>query len=270
MEINLATWPTVDEQALSEPQRVTFLARVSAVRLYLNGGDGKHIREKAGISRGQVYRMLTERCLAPHPDGRIYGWRGLLPHQRIHPYTRTAPLVVNPWGGRAAGALQALFQSAAGQGLEAEFRQQILGSRKTLESSRRPRAVLYRWFLTALRERGFEQRGEWPFNVTKQGYTAICHYMNAVIATAPLRTRSALLGGPEAERKTRTGDGTRRPPLRLFERVECDAHKLDARMVVLVPSTRRLRAAGHPPPLGGRADRSRLARHSRLQLVLAT
>ncbi|SOY77669.1 hypothetical protein CBM2589_U10171 [Cupriavidus taiwanensis] len=44
----------------------------------------------------------------------------------------------------------------------------------------------------------------------------------------------ALLGGPEAERKTRTGDGTRRPPLRLFERVECDAHKLDARMVVLV------------------------------------
>lgn len=236
VEINLTTWPTVDEQALPEPQRVTFLARVSAVRLYLNGADGKHIREKAGISRGQVYRLLTERCLAPHPDGRIYGWRGLLPHQRIHPYTRTAPLVVNPWGGGAAGALQALFQSAAGQGLEAEFRQQILGSRKTLESSRRPRAVLYRWFLTALRERGFEQRGEWPFNVTKQGYKAICHYMDAVIATAPLRTRSALLGGPEAERKTRTGNGTRRPALRLFERVECDAHKLDARMVVLVPS----------------------------------
>ncbi|SOY74547.1 conserved hypothetical protein [Cupriavidus taiwanensis] len=74
VEINLATWPTVDEQALPEPQRVTFLARVSAVRLYLNGADGKHIREKAGISRGQVYRLLTERCLAPHPDGRIYGW----------------------------------------------------------------------------------------------------------------------------------------------------------------------------------------------------
>ncbi|MFJ1259377.1 helix-turn-helix domain-containing protein [Cupriavidus sp. CuC1] len=123
MEINLTTWPTVHEQALAEPQRANFLARVRAVRLYLNGADGKEIQAKAGISRGQVYRLITERCLAPHPDGRIYGWRGLLPLQRIRPYTRTAPLVVNPWGGGAAGALQALFQSAAG--LEAEFRQQI-------------------------------------------------------------------------------------------------------------------------------------------------
>ncbi|SOY77670.1 conserved hypothetical protein [Cupriavidus taiwanensis] len=189
VEINLTTWPTVDEQALPEPQRANFLARVRAVRLYLSGADGKEIQAKAGISRGQVYRLITERCLAPHPDGRIFGWRGLLPHQRIRPYTRTAPLAVNPWGGGAVGALQALFLSAASQGLEAEFRQQILGNRKTLESSRRPRAVLYRWFLTALRERGFEQRGEWPFNVTKQGYKAICHYMDAVIAAAPLRTR---------------------------------------------------------------------------------
>ncbi|WP_179257802.1 hypothetical protein [Burkholderia sp. AU6039] len=34
----------------------------------------------------------------------------------------------------------------------------------------------------------------------------------------------------------RAGDGTRRPPLAPFERVECDAHKLDTRMTVLVPS----------------------------------
>jgi len=206
------------------------------VRLYLDGASGADIKEKAGIGRSQVYRLITERCLAPHPDGRIYGWRGLLPHQRIRPYTRTAPLAVNPWGGGAVGALQVVFHSTAGEGLEAAFREQILGSRKTLESTRRPRTVLHRWFLTALRERGYEQRGEWPFNVAKHGYKAVCQYIDEVIAAAPLRTRSALLGGPEAERKARTGDGTRRPPLRLFERVECDAHKLDARMVVLVPS----------------------------------
>jgi len=243
VEINLATWPAVDDQALPEAQRANFRARVCAVRLYLDGASGRDIRTNAGIGRGQVYRLITERCLAPHPDGQIYGWRGLLPHARIRPYTRTAPIAVNPWGGGAAGALQAVFRSAAGQGLEAEFRQQILGHRKTLESTRQPRAVLYRWFLNALRERGFEQRGEWPFNVAKQGYKAICRFIADVIAAAPLRTRSALLGGPEAQRKTRTGDGTRRPALRLFERVECDAHKLDARMVILVPSPH----GGHEP-----------------------
>lgn len=51
----------------------------------------------------------------------------------------------------------------------------------------------------------------------------------------PVRARE-LTGGQDAVRKARAGDGTRRLPLAPFERVECDAHKLDSRMVVLMPS----------------------------------
>jgi transposase InsO family protein len=57
------------------------------------------------------------------------------------------------------------------------------------------------------------------------------------------RQKLKQLGGPDGERKARAGDGTRRPVLKVFQRVECDAHKIDARMVVLVPSPH----GGHEP-----------------------
>jgi len=95
--------------------------------------------------------------------------------------------------------------------------------------------AVFRWFLAELRARGFERRGEWPFNVEKRGYVTLARYIDRVLAEHPSRARQ-LAGGAEAVRKARAGDGTRRPPLAPFERVECDAHKLDARMTVLVPS----------------------------------
>lgn len=234
-EIDLTSWPQVDQEALSQQQRERFARRVRAVQLYLLGASATRIREECGIGRFQAYRLLTERCLQLHPDGRVYGWRGLLYYQRIKPYTRAVPVRPSAWGGGAGGALQWVFESPTGRELETRLREQILGRRGELESSRRPRLAIFRWFLEELRQRGFERRGEWPFNVEKRGYVTLCRHIDRVLADHPQRQRQ-LVGGPEAVRKARAGDGSRRPDLRLFERVECDAHKLDARMVVMVPS----------------------------------
>ena len=142
---------------------------------------------------------------------------------------------MNAWGGGAVGALQWLFESPDGRGLEARLQERILGKRHELDGPTRPRIVLFRWFLEELRKRGFERRGEWPFNVERRGYVTLCRYVDRVLAAHPQR-HLQLAGGPEAVRKARAGDGTRRPTIGLLERVECDAHKLDARMVVFVPS----------------------------------
>jgi hypothetical protein len=164
-EIGVASWPEVDVPALSVDRRALYGRRAQAVRLYLEGATDTMIRSACGMGRGQAYRLLTERCLAQHPDGRVWGWRGLLPHTRTKTYNRTAPLKPNVWGGGVVGALQWLFESPAGRGLEERLQGQILGKRGELESSRRPRLAIFRWFLAELRERGFERRGEWPFNV---------------------------------------------------------------------------------------------------------
>jgi hypothetical protein len=67
------------------------------------------------------------------------------------------------------------------------------------------------------------------------GYVSIAAFIDRVLAENPGRHR-ALEGGKDAQRKARAGDGSGRPDLGPFERVECDAHKLDARMVVMIPS----------------------------------
>ncbi|WP_236674454.1 transposase [Paraburkholderia hospita] len=186
------------------------------------------------MSRVQTYRLLTERCLAVHPDGVVHGWRGLLPYARVKSYDRKAPIKPNVWGGGAVGALQWVFESPAGRGFEKCLREHILRKRSVLESSLRPRMAVFRWFLAELRDRGFEYRGDWPFNVEKRGYVTLSRFVDRVLAENPARARQ--LAGDDAARKARSGDGTRRPFLAPFERVECDAHKLDSRMVVLVPS----------------------------------
>ncbi len=80
---------------------------------------------------------------------------------------------------------------------------------------------------------GYEQRGEWPFNVERLGYVTVCAYIAKVLAQNPARQREILVG-QDAVRKARAGDGVHRPKLQVFGRVECDAHTLDARMVVMV------------------------------------
>ena len=104
-----------------------------------------------------------------------------------------------------------------------------------LGAAKRPKQELFAWFIKELRAAGFEARGEWPFNVEKLGYVSICKFIDKVMDENPRRQRQ-LLGGREAERKARASDGADRPLLRVFQRVECDAHKLDSRMVVAIPS----------------------------------
>ncbi|MFX6036207.1 hypothetical protein ABTE74_22730, partial [Acinetobacter baumannii] len=63
------------------------------------------------FSDKQVYRLISERCLQAHPDGRPYGWRGLVPWLRVRPYRRRTKIRVDRFGGGAAGALQATLDA---------------------------------------------------------------------------------------------------------------------------------------------------------------
>lgn len=234
-EIDLGTWVQVDPDALPSAQRERFMRRKRAVQLYLDGASAEEIRQHTGEDRANTYRLIVSRCLQPHPDGELYGWRGALPFLRVKGYNRRAPPEADEVGAGTSGALQWLFASPEGRVLEQRFREQILKKETGLEGRRRPRQTLFRWFLTELRSLGYERRGEWPFNVEKMGFVTVAKFIDRVLADNPRRQR-LILGGEEARRKAIAGDGTRRPELALFDRVECDAHKLDIRMVVALPS----------------------------------
>lgn len=234
--VNLENWPGVDPDALPEERRSQYLMRRKAIEMYLAGASDADLRESTGIPRSNVYRMIADRCLMQHPDGTLVGWRGALPFYRVTSYRRSSAPSIRPNSkGGAVGSLRWLFESPGGAALEAKFRKQILARSSKLGAIKRPKQDLFTWFIKELRTAGHEARGEWPFNVEKLGYNTIVKFIDQVLNENPVRQRT-LLGGKDADRKARAGDGVDRPTLRLFQRVECDAHKIDARMVVMVPT----------------------------------
>ncbi|MEQ1561038.1 MAG: hypothetical protein ABL933_19170 [Methyloglobulus sp.] len=232
---DVENWPTPDEGAFSEKIRSKYLNRKNAVKMYLSGCSDDTIRSNCGMCLVQVYRLITERCLQIHPDGLIYGWRGLIPSLRIKAYDRTKPFNIDAYGYGSAGVLQSVLNQHPE--FRTSFEKYILRSfqKHELGEGKRPRQKQWKWFLDQLRKLGYEQKNQWPFNTESMGYMTICKYINHVLDSNP-KQAVRVLGGPDIEKKFIAGDGVDRPVNNIFQRVEMDAHKIDGRFCVMMPT----------------------------------
>lgn len=88
--VDTSIWVTPDEGALTGKMRDRYFLRKLAISLYLSGASDLVIKQRCLIGSKQVYRLIRERCLEVHPDGRPYGWRGLLHGVRIQAYKRAS------------------------------------------------------------------------------------------------------------------------------------------------------------------------------------
>lgn len=91
-------WPSVDPGALEPPRRAIYQQREQAIHAYLLGVPLADIARNNKIDASFLTRLLA-RCLALHTDGRIQGFRGLIPHARVR---HTAGADKRTAGGRAA------------------------------------------------------------------------------------------------------------------------------------------------------------------------
>lgn len=232
--ISTDNWPTPDEGALKDDVRTQYLARKRAISLYIDGASDATIRSSTGISFKYASRLARERCLKTHHDGQIYGWRGIIPHQRINSYKRKSKIRVDVFGCGAVGALTAVFDRYPD--LRERFHKRILkaASETVLSEARRKKGSHWKWFLDELRKLGYDAAKEWPFNTQSCGYASICRYVDRVFAENP-KVAARVLGGKELHRKMIAGDGVDRPVKELLHRVEMDSHKLDGRFCVMIP-----------------------------------
>jgi len=106
----LETWPTVDHTALATARRDTFCQRAEAIRLFVLSDDVSlvEIEARTGVPRQSFFRLFS-RCIERHPDGRIHGFRALVPHVRLKSYIRRTPVRLSTRGGNASGALSQLL-----------------------------------------------------------------------------------------------------------------------------------------------------------------
>ena len=233
-EFDPAGWPDLDVGALDADALTEYLLRKTGVLQYLAGASEDELRRVHRMGTRYLNRLVRDRCNAPHPDGGIYGWRGLVKHRRVKAYVRQLPVKPDADGRGSVGALGAMLLREPG--LAVRFERCVLKScaDRRLGQSRRPRHVVWAWFLAESRKLGFDTRNEWPFTVQTMGYSSVVRFIDKTLAAHPSRAAS-VVGGPEGAKKMLAGDGVGRPMLAPFERVEMDAHKLDCRICILMP-----------------------------------
>jgi hypothetical protein len=222
----------VDELSLGEEDRTAFLCRHEAIQRYLAGASLNSIKAATGISGTVLYRQLA-RALTVHPDGRIWGMRALIPRVRVSGAPYGAQSGRTDMDARA-GAFARLLRNHPE--LDQLIRAYVLklAAAGPIQESRIPIFALRTRFLQACRKLGLGSRHAYPFNTQTLGYVSLARYVRRLLAQPSLR--AAYIGHGEAgARKFRTGDGRHRPVFAVYERVECDAHRIDAVFCVLVP-----------------------------------
>lgn len=231
---NLDDWPPVAFTTLPERRRNEYLRRELALRRWLSGDPLTEIEAQSGLQRQQIYNLLR-RCLSKHPDGRIYGFRGLLPYEHVKRYVRTEP--VPPGEERktagAAGAMRQLIERYPAL-LETVTRciraGEVVLTRAGHVSGLRE---LHRVFIKQCEALGIAAH-RYPLNQVQKGKRALSELVKALINesfTRAAHASSANRVAPPWEFLSETS-GVSPPTIAPLEVVEFDGHKLDVRLRV--------------------------------------
>jgi len=235
-ELDLSSWPAFDASALRNPQRAIYLARRQAIELYVASTSLATIEARTGVKRAHLYRML-DHCLVPHEDGRVFGWRALVPYTRVTPYQRISLVRPTADGFGAAGAFDELLQRHPA--IAEWISQQVRAKRVNLDQTSTSEGLLVRLrglkhlhadFLRRCREAGLTA-ADYPFSAQRMGIRSL----SKVVRAECLRTfgRAARLAG--ASHLKGMPGGVSAPAARqAFDIVEFDGHRLDVRLKVVV------------------------------------
>lgn len=229
---DLSLWPMVDPGALDNQRRTDLLARMDALRLYLARSPIEAIESATGVGRSHLYRLI-KRCISPHPDGRIRGFRALIPYGRAKSYERIKPVApttrTRPSG--SSGAMTRLLQQHESLTL---FLRRCLFERAIYIGEVDQICGLHtvhRGFLDACRELGLTVT-DYPLNQERQGIRSLSKAIHQLatqsFASGARAAGAERVSAPWADAAYARQAGARRP----LEIVEFDGHKLDIRLHV--------------------------------------
>lgn len=153
--------------------------------MYAAGSSVAEIEATTGVGR-TLLPVITDKCLSLDKDGRIKGYRALIPYKNSKPYIRTAE--VKGKFPDSQGGSSGLFANTLKRFPELE--KKLLQHIKKTNSPRlnvhekRIRAKdLHRIFISYLRNAGVSPT-DWPFNTRYLGLRTIQKYLNWVLDNA--------------------------------------------------------------------------------------
>lgn len=232
---DLDTWPQVNTAALSEKHIQVFNRRSLAIRMYAQQNSLKSIEMTTGIDRASLYRLI-ERCGETDIDGKIAGFRGLVPYRQNTLLRNNNPKKLISRAPKP-GALSALFSSYP-YIREQLFEYAILGKLEGLRSREISPATadIHSKFLELCEKSGITSP-HYPFNSQSLGKPAIARW----VAKTRLNESIKYLGStqPQLAAHVRSFSDAMlasEPVTRCYQRVECDGHQIDLHCMIEIPS----------------------------------
>jgi len=220
----LENWPTVDRESISEKKRALFDRRVGAMKAYALNVTLKKIRSQFQIGEDEVRRHFR-RCVSTHKDGRLWGFRALIPRMRTKDYERMCEVNGLKASRSHSGKFQRLLKA------HPEIREKLVGyfwgkfPKGLAQEHRAPVKGIHKLFLKWCREVGINTR-EYPFTAKELGRRTLASFLRETIGTeGSVRNR---YGEDVARSLASQGHiSNDLPAIRPYQRVLLDGHRID-------------------------------------------
>lgn len=226
----LSTWPTITDSILNEKNRERFQNRSTAVKMYVEGYPVMEIAKVTGISRSALGKF-ADRCLETANDGKIMGFRALIPNLPQKLYRRVAEITHKY--PEAQGGLSGAFRQTLEQFPDIEEKlvklvRKINNPDHNVHEKKIGATTIWREFIKLLKEKGVGPT-QWPFNTKHLGRKTLQRFLNETLDETFARS---ITTREERAAVAHLAVGTGYAPLLRFEEpydcVEIDAFCINA------------------------------------------
>jgi putative transposase len=235
LHLDISTWPIVHEDKLDSKSKEIYFARKKAIDMYIKNERPLHeISAETHIDRKDIL-VFVKRCLSVDDEGRIWGYRALIPGKRIKQYERKSLPVLSDQDEPLSmtGAFTLLLKQYP---IVKETIDDLYMGRNKKRDVRSPIISvkdLHVKFLEACTKAGITPN-EYPFISGDLGQRSIYRYVE--ILEQQQFGEAAKRYGENASQKARhTGIGLQNAPLsvRPLERVQFDGHRIDCSIAIV-------------------------------------
>jgi hypothetical protein len=229
----------VDPSYLDPEDKITYLSRLQAVELKLDGMTGPEIKIMTGICESELSRFL-DRYTSITDEGLYWGQAALLPGARIGPNLRSKPLKPkrSEQQGGLSGALG--YTLAKTPGLAEAFANEVLRKGRSHDhGSRFDKRHLCDVFYDLCKTKGIRD-DEWPLNQPRGAPKTIYQLIDDILHSDFTKAARAT-GGLNALIHSKVGTGYE-PFLAdydVYDFIEIDSYYVDAYFVLNISGDRR-------------------------------
>lgn len=183
------TWPTANISEFPPDRLELFNHRYKAINMYVDGEPIKDIETFTKVSYKSLQQLIIK-CVEPGHDGRLNGYRALIPYIVRNQYERKA--ISSPKSIDGHGGCSGLFSQVLNRYPKVKKSLiQLILKKNSIERNVHEKSIrakdLHQVFLKQLKKAGVGS-DQWPFNTKYLGLRSIQTFMNEVLNESFVRS----------------------------------------------------------------------------------